>query len=163
MIPTTTADPSRTSGTTPGRDRGAATAAAGLSLARVNLLRLGYAIMAAGLVATQWPSILNGDVREDLMGGVVTCMLVALSLMSFLGLRYPVQLIPVLLFESAWKLIWLTVVALPLWRADRMDPSTVAMTIACLWVVIVLAVVPWRFAVQQYVSKPGDPWVPTRG
>jgi hypothetical protein len=29
---------------------------------------------------------------------------------------------------------------------------------ACRWVVIVLAVLPWRYVVTQYVTKKGDPW-----
>ena len=33
----------------------------------------------------------------------------------FLGIRYALQMLPVLLFEIAWKLIWMTVVVLPLW------------------------------------------------
>jgi hypothetical protein len=42
-------------------------------------------------------------------------------------------------------LIWLVVVALPLWTADRMDPATWETTFNCLLVVVVLAVIPWRY------------------
>ena len=40
-------------------------------------------------------------------------MLTAMSILAFLGLRYPVKMLPVLLFESAWKLLWLALVAVP--------------------------------------------------
>ena len=93
---------------------------------------------------------------------LIGAIVVVLAILSFLGLRYPVQMLPVLLFESAWKLIWLTIVALPLWTADAMDAETLAMTFAVLWVVIVLAVIPWRFVVEQYVRKQGDRWGPAR-
>jgi hypothetical protein len=36
-----------------------------------------------------------------------------MSLLALLGLRYPVQLLPLLVFESAWMLIWLAAVAVP--------------------------------------------------
>ena len=85
-------------------------------------------------------------------------MLVAMGLLALLGLRYPVKMLPILLFESAWKLIWLTVVALPLWTADQMDSATSEVASASLWVVIVLAVIPWHYVVEQYVTKQGDPW-----
>jgi hypothetical protein len=31
---------------------------------------------------------------------------------------------------------------------------------SCLWVVIVLAVVPWRYVIRQFVIGRGDPWRP---
>ena len=41
------------------------------------------------------------------------CILLAMSVLAFLGLRYPVKMLPILLFESMWKLTWLAVIALP--------------------------------------------------
>ncbi len=29
---------------------------------------------------------------------------------------------------------------------------------ACLVVLIPVAVIPWRYVVMQYVTKPGEPW-----
>ena len=63
-----------------------------------------------------------------------------------------------MLFESAWKLIWLTAVALPLWSGDQMDPATSEVASACLWVVIVLTVIPWRYVFAHHVTKQGDRW-----
>jgi hypothetical protein len=121
-------------------------------------MRLGYLVMGTGIAVTKWPLIIGRDQPWPLFEGVSTYMLVAMGLLAFLGLRYPVKMLPVLLFESAWKVIWLTAVALPLWTADRMDPATSTVASACLWVVIVLAVIPWRYVVAQYVTRRGDPW-----
>jgi len=85
-------------------------------------------------------------------------MLVALSLLAFLGLRYPLQMLPILLFELAWKFIWVAVVVLPLWIADQIDPATLNVFYSCLVVLFVLAVIPWRYVVAHYVTKKGDPW-----
>jgi hypothetical protein len=87
-------------------------------------------------------------------------MLVALSLLTFLGLRYPLQLLPILLFELAWKFIWVGVVVVPLWAAGRLDPATLYVFSTCLVVLIVLAVIPWRYVFTQFVSNPGDRWRP---
>ena len=65
---------------------------------------------------------------------------------------------PLLLWELVWKSIWLIVVALPLWSAGQMDESTLAMASACLMVVIVPFVIPWRFVFEHYVKKHGDRW-----
>ena len=107
---------------------------------------------------TKWPLVINHSGPWPAMEGAVTAMLVALSLLSLLGVRYPVQMLPILLFESAWKLIWMAVVALPLWTADQLDPANLELLSRNLWVVIILAVTPWRYVVAQYVTKRGDPW-----
>jgi hypothetical protein len=81
-----------------------------------------------------------------------------MSLLALLGLRYPVRMLPILLFECAWKLIWLSVVAAPKLLAGTLDAATQNVLTTCLLVVIILAVVPWRFAWQQYVTAKGDRW-----
>ena len=141
-------------------DRKGTAAAATLSLPRLYLLRLGYLVVAVGIAVTKWPLIVNHDGPWPLFEGVETCMLVALSLLLFLGLRYPITMLPILLFETAWKLIWLTVIAVPLLTADHMDPATLNVFYACLWVVIVLAVIPWSYVFRQYIITQGDPWRP---
>lgn len=83
---------------------------------------------------------------------------IALSVLALLGLRYPVRLLPVLLFEVAWKLIWLGVVALPLWLDHAMDPAARELTGEVLWVVVILAVIPWRYAFSRYLTRRGDRW-----
>ena len=85
-------------------------------------------------------------------------MLVALSLLWFLGIRYPLQMLPVLLFEIAWKVIWLIAVVLPLWINGQLDPATLKVFYTCLVVVIPIAVIPWRYVFANYVRKPGDRW-----
>jgi hypothetical protein len=127
-------------------------------LPRLHLLRLGYLVIAVGILLTKWPLLLHHPQPWPLYEGVETSMLVALSLLWFLGVRYPLRMLPALLFEVAWKLIWMAVVVLPAWRDHRLDAATLQVFYACLLVVIPLAVVPWRYAVRQYVTGPGDPW-----
>ena len=129
-----------------------------MSLPRLHFLRLGYLLMAVGLVLTQWPLLLDHPQPWPLMEGVKTSMLVALSLLSFLGLRYPLKMLPILLFELGWKAIWVAVVVLPLWRAGQVDPATLQVLYSCLVVLVVAAVVPWRHVIRQYVSQQSDPW-----
>jgi hypothetical protein len=140
------------------RHRSITVAAAGVSLPRLYVLRLGYLVLAVGLVVTKWPLLLHHPTPWPLMDGVETCMLVSLSLLWLVGLRYPLQMLPMLLFEIAWKLIWMVVVVLPRWTSDQLDPVTLKVFYACLLVVIPLAVIPWRYVVAHYLTKPGDPW-----
>ncbi len=129
---------------------------------RLYLLRVGYLILGGGLAVVKWPAMIHHDRPWTLMLGVVNSMLVALSLLALLGIRYPVRMLPVLLFESAWKLIWLAVVALPQWAGHRLDPATRETAVECLWVVIILAVIPWRYVWDRYLRERGDRWRPVR-
>ena len=158
MRTTTTTAPRDLAGTSSANDRRSGTAADTLSVRRLNVMRIGYLVMGVGLAVTKWPLLVNRTEPWPLFEGVSTYVLVAMGLLALLGLRYPVQMLPILLFESAWKLLWLAAVARPLWTAGRMDPATSEVASACLWVVIVLAVIPWRYVVAQYVTMRGDPW-----
>jgi hypothetical protein len=158
MRSTTSASPRRANAPSRPDDQAGNAAASRVSLPRLYLLRFGYLVVAVGIAVTKWPLLINHDVPWPLMEGAETCMLVALSLLSFLGLRYPLQMLPILLFELLWKFIWVSVVALPLFAANQMDPATLKVFYSCLVVLIVLAVIPWRYVVAQYVRKPGDRW-----
>ena len=135
----------------------ASTNQAQLRLWQLNLLRIGFAVTGIGLVVTRWPLLLDHESWE-LKEGTVVCMLVAMSVLALLGLRYPTRMLPILLFEVAWKLTWLAVVALPLWVDGRLDGATREQAGAVLWVAIIIAVIPWRHVFNQYVTADGEPW-----
>ena len=145
-----------TPGTLPSTaDRGVA---ADMPLWRLNLMRVGYAVMAFGIAAVKWPLVIGYDRSMPLYEGIVAVLLTAMSLLAFLGLRHPVRLLPILVFECLWKLIWLTVVALPAVVAGDVDEAMREVVVNCSVGVIVVAVVPWRHVWQQYVAAKGDRW-----
>ena len=129
-----------------------------LSTRRLNVLRLGYAFMAVGLAIVKWPVLIQGVASLPVMEGVVTCLLTAMSLLAFLGLRYPVQMLPIMLFEVIWKVIWIAAVAVPHLIADDIDAATSDVLFSCSVVVIIAAVIPWAYVWKRYARAPGDPW-----
>lgn len=128
-----------------------------LSTTRLHLMRGGYLLMGVGLAIVKWP-LLPGAAALPLFEGVTLCLLTAMSLLAFLGLRYPVKLLPVLLFESVWKLLWLSLVALPKALAGDLDPATSEILASCSLEVVILAVTPWRYVWSHYVRTAGDRW-----
>jgi hypothetical protein len=130
-----------------------------ISLPRLYALRLAYLILAVGLGLTVWPGIVHHAKPWGLSQGVVRCMLGAISALAFLGLRYPLRMLPLLFFEVAWKAIWLLVVAAPLWSAGRMDPDTLETANECLVVLVIAALIPWPYVAKTYLSSPGDRWL----
>lgn len=132
--------------------------AEGLSTRRLNVIRFGYAFMGVGLVIVKWPVLIRDAPSLPVMEGVVTCLLTAMSLLAFLGLRYPVRLLPILLFEVTWKVLWIGLVAVPHVISGDVSAAIGDMLFNCSFVVVIIAVIPWRYTWTRFVRTPGDAW-----
>ncbi len=138
-----------------------------LSVRRLNLMRVGYLFMAVGLVLVKWPLIISGTVATlPVYEGVVAVLLTAMSLLAFLGLRYPIAMLPVLMFEVGWKVIWMAVVGIPNLAAGDMNAQFTSVFFNVCFGVVVLAVTPWDYVWKRFVRAPGTvalgPGQPTR-
>ena len=129
-----------------------------LSPRRLNIMRFGYAFMGVGLAIVKWPILVQNAPSLPVFEGVVACLLTAMSLLAFLGLRYPVRMLPILLFEVIWKVIWIAAVAVPDLIADDINAATRAVLVNCSLVVIIIAVIPWRYVWERYIRVPADAW-----
>lgn len=125
---------------------------------RLHVLRALYLFIVVGLGITLWPAVLDSHRHWDLMQGTVNCMLAAFSMLCALGLRFPLQMLPVLLWEVVWKTLWLLIVALPQWRAGPLDDTMRANLFACSLVVLVYAAIPWRYVFTRYVTACDVRW-----
>jgi hypothetical protein len=129
-----------------------------VSLFRLYLLRAVYLFIVVGLAFFVWPDIINPARHWGLVDGEISCMLGAFSLLCALGLRYPLQMLPVLLWEMIWKTLWLALVPLPQWLAGHVDESIKPTVFAVSLVVIVYVGVPWDYVFAHYVKARGDRW-----
>jgi len=64
-----------------------------VSLWQLNLLRMGYLVIGGGLAVVKWPLLFNHG-PWGLKEGTVECMLVAMSVVALMGLRYPSACFP---------------------------------------------------------------------
>lgn len=62
------------------------------------------------------------------------------------------------LLEVAWKLIWLSMVALPRYVSGDLDAATQEVSVSCSLVVVIIAVTPWRHVWRHHVRASGDRW-----
>ncbi|HOY22508.1 MAG TPA: hypothetical protein PK002_05105 [Cellvibrio sp.] len=129
-----------------------------ISLSRLYLLRALYLFIVVGLGLAVMPGIISHAHQWGLMEGVVNAMLAAFWVLSMVGLRYPLQMPPILFWELLWKLVWLISVAMPLWLSGQMDEATWQMAIGILMVVIIPFAIPWSYVWANYVRKPSDRW-----
>ena len=128
----------------------------GVSKARLMVLRGLYAFIALGLAAFIWPVLLSEVPAPAHYHGVVLVMLAAFSILCVIGMRYPLQMLPILFWELLWKSMWLLMIALPRSTAGTMDAATTQTAIDCIAVVLVLLAVPWGYVARHYVRKPAE-------
>jgi len=127
-----------------------------VSLVRLYVLRATYLLLVVGLGATIVPEILGHALVSR---GVIPSLLGALWALAFLGLRYPLQMLPVLMFEFAWKAIWLFAYGLPQRFAGQMPPTFAAdFPAITLGVILMPLVIPWSYVWRHYVKRPGARW-----
>jgi hypothetical protein len=130
-----------------------------LSLPRLYALRAAYLFMSVGLGAYIWPLVIWHTNELAATQGARYALLAGLGAMAALGLRYPVKMLPLLLFELTWKAIYLSAFALPLWSAHQISEATAENIHDVLWgVVIIVPLIPWRYVFAQYVLRHGDRW-----
>ena len=130
-----------------------------VSTLRLYLLRAVYLLLALGLGITIWPGILAPPDDLSHLASVVRSVLGAVALLALLGLRYPLKMLPLLLFEFLWKSIWVLAFGLPLWLNHQLDADTRETLKACLMGVIVVPLaLPWGHVFKHYLKAPGDRW-----
>lgn len=130
-----------------------------LSLFRLYLLRAMYLLIGLAQGSQTWPAIVHHTRPWDMWHGVGMSFLGALTALSLLGVRYPVRMLPLLIFELAWKLLWVLAIWLPLRLAHRVDADTADVFFSIfLGVVLVPLVLPWGYVWKTFVTAPGDPW-----
>jgi hypothetical protein len=80
--------------------------------------------------------------------------------MCVFGLKYPRQMLPLLMFEFAWKYIWFFAFGLPQYLAGQ-APATFAADFPAITagVAIMPFVIPWGYVWRTYVLAPGDRWL----
>jgi hypothetical protein len=131
-----------------------------VSQLRLHVLRATYLLMVVGLGVTIWPLIL--DVPPDLerMKGVVRSVLTAVSLLAIVGIRYPLQMLPLMFFELLWKSVWMIAIGYPAWSAGGMSPEMEGTFYDCLMGLILFPlVIPWGYVYANYVKRPADRWM----
>lgn len=91
--------------------------------------------------------------------GMLTAMVSGLWVMALFTLRYPLKMVPLLLFEIVWKVLWLLFFCLPQWRAGVGSPRLAE----DLWEigafpVVLLVVIPWGYVWRHYIVGPSERW-----
>ncbi len=127
----------------------------GVRRMNIYLLRLLYVLMFFVLGWQTWTHVLTHRGPWEPMDAVAWCVWTAFATLAGLGILRPVKMLPIVLLEVFYKVLWLGLVAYPLWRQGTLAGSPAeGTTSAFLWVILPIAAVPWGYAFATYVYRP---------
>ena len=126
-----------------------------VSLVRLYVMRATALLAIWGLFGTVEALIEHAPMDR----GVHKALISGLWVMAFFALRYPLRMVPVLLFEMVWKTVWLVFFGLPQYWSGVGSPRLGE----DLWAIgafpiVVAIVIPWGYVWRHYVKAPGDRW-----
>jgi hypothetical protein len=87
-----------------------AIAAEEVSLFRLYLMRSLYLLNFVLLGMAVWPDLINHGKPWDPMHGIAVSCWAALSALSGLGIRYPLKMLPLMIFQLLYKSVWVLAV-----------------------------------------------------
>ncbi len=119
---------------------------------RLYLLRALYLLTFLGVGPSVWGNLFAGGGWQPLEG-VALAFWCALSLLALLGVLYPLQLLPLLILQFGYKIIWLIGAGLPMWQAGTLTDYGQELAIANgVGVLLDLLIVPWAYVLAQFTS-----------
>lgn len=134
------------------------TAVGDIATWRLYLLRAGYLLIAGGMGSQLLSTYLDPHKPWTLTHGVMNAMLLSLVLLSILGLRYPLKMLPLLFWEITWKAAWLLTVAFPAWQSGTMNADIEGTVFDCSIVAVFLFIVPWDYVWRNFVTAKSERW-----
>ena len=130
----------------------------GVSLTRLYVIRIVYILFFIPGTIIVWRALF---LQEPAARGVFSSMLAAMFFLSFLVIRYPLQMLPILILEMVWKIIWLLFFGLPQWLSGMAIPgsqlSRDLLSVGCGPILFGL-LIPWGYVWRNYVTATGERW-----
>ena len=118
----------------------------------IYLLRLLYCLMFFVLGKQTWTHLLTHTGAWDPTSAVAWCVWTAFATLAGLGIVRPLKMLPIILLEIFYKVLWLAMVAYPLWAKGSLSGSPAEDTASAFaWVLLPIVATPWGYAFRTYV------------
>ena len=126
----------------------------GVRSINIYLLRLLYILMFFVLGKETWTHIFTHQGPWDPTDAVAWCVWTAFATLAGIGIIHPVKMLPIVLLEIFYKVLWLFLVAYPLWSKGKLAGSPAeGITSEFLWVILPIVAVPWSYVFVNYIYK----------
>jgi hypothetical protein len=139
--------------------KGEASMAEEVSVMRLYVLRGMYLVNFVLVGGGVWVQFVRRPGPWDPIIGTAFSFWAALSILSALGLRYPVAMLPIIFMQLCYKVFWFPLAYFPLRAAGRSSDLAPGFLIG---IALDLVVIPWTHVYAHYIKKTGDPWARLR-
>jgi hypothetical protein len=127
----------------------------GVHRINIYLLRLVFILMFFVLGRVTWTHILTHQGPWQPDDAMAWCVWTAFATLAGLGIIRPLKMLPILLLEVFYKVLWLIIVAYPLWAKNELVGSSAETTTSSfLWVILPIVAVPWGYVFVTYIYRP---------
>ena len=120
----------------------------------IHLLRLLYILMFFVLGQQTWTHILTHKGTWEPIDAVAWCVWTAFATLAGLGIIRPLKMLPIVLLEIFYKLLWLLMVAYPLWSRGTLAGSPAEEITSEFLMVLPIVAMPWGYAFVHYLYDP---------
>ncbi|WP_108812102.1 hypothetical protein [Sphingorhabdus sp. Alg231-15] len=118
------------------------------------IMRIPFFFTGVLFTFTAWGTLIEHWGTFEPIEGVAFAFWGALSLLAIIGLRFPVKMLPILLLQFGYKLLWIAAVGYPLMSRGELDSSGQDLFQAnAMGVVIDLIAIPWIYVIRTYVVE----------
>ena len=118
----------------------------------IYLLRILFTLVFLFVGFDSWSSIFTHKAAWEPFKAAAVCMWASFAILALIGIFRPLLLLPLVIFEIIYKIIWLIIVAYPLWSNNQLAGSPAAeMTKAFLWVPLAIIAMPWKYFFRKYI------------
>jgi hypothetical protein len=124
----------------------------GVRRINIYLLRFLYLLMFVMLGQTTWTGIFTHEGPWEPNAAIAWAVWTAFASLAGLGIVHPLKMLPILLLEIFYKILWLILVAYPLWSKDSLAGSSAeGITMVFIPVILVAFIIPWGYVYKNYV------------
>lgn len=122
----------------------------GVRKINIYLMRVVFLLTFLFIGTYSWQYILTHNGASDHVKAVAFCVWAAYSLLSLIGLYNTLKMIPLMLFQILYKVIWLAVFAYPRWETGELTGGALGMAYDFIWVILPIIAVPWGYVFRNY-------------
>ena len=127
----------------------------GVRTINIYLLRLLYGLMFFALGHTAWTEMFTHQGTWESNDAVAWCVWAAFATLAGIGIFRPLFMLPIILLEIFYKVLWLLIVAYPLWSAGTLAGSPAqGLTNVFVWVIFPIIALPWPHVLARYFRAP---------